>query len=127
LVFASAMYALRWLLFSTVSVPAVLVGLQGLQSLTMAIFMPTAVVMIGQMLPAELRTTGQSLLGLVNGGLATLVGTLAAGRIVDLAGTSGLYRAMSGMALVGAVGCTILLLANRAATSAEKRESALEG
>ncbi|HWI65988.1 MAG TPA: MFS transporter, partial [Symbiobacteriaceae bacterium] len=46
LVFASAMYALRWLLFSTVSVPAVLVGLQGLQSLTMAIFMPTAVVMI---------------------------------------------------------------------------------
>lgn len=124
LAFAGVMYAVRWFLFSTATVPAVLIGLQGLQGLTMAIFMPTSVVLIGQLLPAELRTTGQSLLALVNGGLATLVGTLAAGRIVDVAGTAGLYRAISFVAAAGAAGCVLLLLARKAG---EQRQAPVPG
>lgn len=114
LAFGSAMYALRWYLVSLATSPGMLVGLQGLQGLTMAIFMPTAVILIGELLPDELRTTGQSVLGLVNGGIATLLGTLAAGRMVDMAGTAGLYRMISYVAAAGAVVCIVLLLSRRA-------------
>lgn len=107
---AGVVYALRWYLYSVVTVPGVLVGLQVLQGLSFGLFMPTAVIMVGEMAPPELRTSGQALLSLVNGGLATILGTLASGRIIDSMGTAGLYRVASYVALLSGAGFVLLLV-----------------
>jgi MFS transporter, PPP family, 3-phenylpropionic acid transporter len=123
LALSAAVYAVRWFLYSLVTVPAVLVWLQLLQAFSFAIFMPTAVVLVGELVPAELRSSGQSLLSLVNGGLATVLGTLAAGRLMDRMGTAGLYRVASYVALAGACGFFLLLAARRL----QSRRGALSG
>lgn len=113
LALSGVVFAVRWYLYSLATVPATLVWLQLLQAFSFAIFMPTAVVVVGELTPPELRTSGQSLLGLVNAGLATVLGTLGAGRIVDQAGTAGLYRVASYVALAGGIGFLLLMLARR--------------
>jgi PPP family 3-phenylpropionic acid transporter len=113
LVLSGCVFALRWYLYSLATVPGALVWLQLLQGLSFAIFMPTAVIVVGELTPPELRTSGQSLLGLVSAGLATVVGTLGAGRIVDQIGTAGLYRVASYVALTGGLGFLLLLVARK--------------
>lgn len=108
---AGLVFALRWYLFSIVTDPATLVGLQLLQAFSFAIFMPTAVHVIGEFTQPELRTTGQALLMLVNGGLATVIGTLGAGYLVDLHGTAGLYQRASFVALTAGLGFILLIIA----------------
>lgn len=113
LAFSSLMYALRWYLFATVSDPGALLWLQLLQSVSFAIFMPTAVVLIGDLIPADLRTSGQALLVLVNGGVATILGNVAAGYLVDLVGTTLLYRVAAYVALAAGLGFVLLFRHSR--------------
>lgn len=112
LALAGAVFAGRWWLYGVVTVPSVLVGLGLLQAFSFAIFMPTAVVFVGELTPPDLRTSGQALLVLINGGVATVLGTLGAGRIVDEAGTGPLYQAMAFVALASGLGF-LLLVARR--------------
>lgn len=108
---AAGFYSLRWFAHGAVTSVGALLWLQVLQSVTYGIFMPTAVVFMGELMPAELRTSGQALLMLVNGGVAAVAGTLAAGRIVDQVGTAGLYAGISYVAAVAGVGFLLLLVA----------------
>lgn len=114
---AGGMFAVRWYLYSVVTAPGLLVGLQLLQAFSFAIFMPTAVVLVGELTPPELRTSGQSLLSIVNGGLATVLGTVVAGRIADLSGTAGLYRVLSYVAIAAGAGFIALALARKYRTN----------
>lgn len=124
---AGLVFALRWYLYSIATDPAMLVGLQLMQAFSFAIFMPTAVHVIGEFTPPELRTTGQALLMLVNGGLATVIGTLGAGYLVDLHGTAGLYRTVSSVALIGGVGFILLILARALRGGAHPKEAEPNG
>lgn len=110
---AGGVFSLRWFLYSMATSPGMLVALQLLQAFSFAIFMPTAVVVVGELSPPDLKTTGQSLLVLTNSGLATVIGTLVSGRIVDRVGTAGLYQIMSGVALVAGLGYLLLLIVRR--------------
>jgi PPP family 3-phenylpropionic acid transporter len=110
LAFATLVYGVRFWIYGMVTDPAVLVGLQVLQAFSFAMFMPTAVVLVGELTPPELRTSGQALLALTNGGLATIVGTLGAGRIVDRWGTAVLYKVSGSMAFLSAAGFLTLLV-----------------
>lgn len=110
---ASLVYALRWFLFSVVTDPNVVLGLQVLQGFSFALFMPTAVMLVGDLVPPEVRTSGQALLVLFNGGFATIIATLGAGRIVDAGGTAALYRTSSYLALAGGIGFLLLMVALR--------------
>ncbi|MGE5675910.1 MAG: MFS transporter [Mycobacterium leprae] len=109
LIGASGVYAARWWLYAATSNPLIIVAGSSLQAISFAIFMPTAVMMVGELVPPELRTTGQALLGLVNGGLATVLGTLGGGRIIDAIGTVGLYHVLTWVSLAAAVGFVLLL------------------
>lgn len=113
LAFAAAMYAVRWFVYSGAPNPAVLLWLQLLQGLSFALFLPTAVMLIGEIMPEDLRTSGQALLVLVNGGIATVAGNLASGYIVDLNGTGFLYRVASYVALISALGFVLLVRRTR--------------
>ncbi len=110
LAFASIMYGIRWQLVSVITVPGVLVAMQVLQAVTFALFMTTAIVFVGQQTPPELRASGQALLSLVQGGIATVIGTRGAGYIVDTYGTAAVYRVGSYCAFAGGIGFCLLLL-----------------
>jgi hypothetical protein len=60
--------------------------------------------------PAATWASPQALLALTNGGLATIVGTLGAGRIVDRWGTAVLYKVSGSMAFLSAAGFLTLLV-----------------
>ncbi|HLN60580.1 MAG TPA: MFS transporter [Symbiobacteriaceae bacterium] len=111
LAFASIMYGIRWQLVAVVTVPGVLVAMQVMQAVTFALFMTTAIVFVGQQTPPELRASGQALLSLVQGGIATVIGTRGAGYIVDTYGTAQLYKVGSYCAFAGGAGFCVLLLA----------------
>lgn len=108
LALASFMYGLRWYLFASAQSPNAILWLQLLHAFSFAIFMPTAVVLVGELVPAEIRTSGQALLVLVNGGIATVVGNVVAGRLVDLAGTGYLYEICAYVAFAATAGFLLL-------------------
>jgi len=110
LAFAGLAYAVRFWLYSLVTAPWGLASLQLLQAFSFAIFVPTAIVMTGELVPPALRTSGQALLALVTLGLATVAGNLGAGQIVDRIGTAGLYQVLTGVALMAGVGFLVLHL-----------------
>lgn len=117
LAISAFMYGIRWILVGLAPSAGVVLVLQVLQSCSFALFLPTAVVLVGELVPAELRTSGQALLTLVNSGIATVIGTLLAGRVVDLTSTSVLYRSAGVVALAAGLGFLILLRRTRAAGS----------
>ncbi len=108
LAFGGLMFAARWWIYGVVSDPVLLVWLQLLQGLSFAVFLPTVVVLMSELTPPDLRTTGQSLLFMVNGGLGNVLGMLGAGRLVDAVGTAGMYRVTSAVAAVAGVGFLLL-------------------
>ncbi|HWI64398.1 MAG TPA: MFS transporter [Symbiobacteriaceae bacterium] len=110
LAFAGFAFAIRFWLYGATTAPMALVGLQALQGLTFAIFMPTAVVFVGEMTGDELRTSGQALLVLVNSGVATILGTLGAGQVVEAHGTAVLYRLAGNVAFCAGIGFVLLLV-----------------
>lgn len=114
------MYGLRWLLVSLAPAAWMVLALQVMQAASFALFAPTAVQIVGRLVPQELRTSGQALLVLMNGGVATVLGNLAAGRLVDVAGTAMLYRASTAVALVAGLG--FLLLDRRTRAGGADRE-----
>jgi PPP family 3-phenylpropionic acid transporter len=101
-------YAIRWILYGLVGSAPLLVGLQLLQGISFALIMPVAVEEVGRLTPPELRSSGQALLGIVSGGIATVVGTLVGGFVVQMAGTALLYTLTGGVAFVGALGYVAL-------------------
>jgi PPP family 3-phenylpropionic acid transporter len=116
LVIASVSFGVRWILYGLVASPALLVGLQVLQAISFALFMPVAVEEVGRRTPPDLRSSGQALLGIVSGGLATVLGTLLGGLVVQAAGTGQLYLWMGGVSFVAAVGFLALMRGARHTT-----------
>jgi PPP family 3-phenylpropionic acid transporter len=113
--FSAGMYALRWFLYAIAPSAELILALQLLQGLSFAVFMPTAVLLINELVPADLRTSGQALLVMVNGGIATVVGNITSGYIVDMSSTAQLYRIAAYVAL--AAGAGFVLLVRRARQS----------
>lgn len=113
--FSAGMYALRWFLNAIAPSAELILALQLLQGLSFAVFMPTAVLLINELVPADLRTSGQALLVMVNGGIATVVGNITSGYIVDMSSTAQLYRIAAYVAL--AAGAGFVLLVRRARQS----------
>lgn len=110
LAFSGFAYAIRFWLYGATTSPVLLVGLMALQGVSFAIFMPTAVVLVGEMAGSELRTSGQALLVLVNSGVATILGTLGAGQVVEAHGTAVLYRLAGNVAFAAGLGFVLLMM-----------------
>lgn len=92
---ASAIFALRWLLFILVSSPGLLIPVQLLHSLTFGLFFMAAVSYIGRLAPAHLRSSGQGLLATCTGGIAGMAGSYFGGLIFSAMGPQYLYKIMA--------------------------------
>lgn len=119
LVVSATCYGVRWLIYGVVGSAPLLVGLQLMQGISFALFMPVAVEEVGRLTPPELRSSGQALLGIVSGGVATVVGTMVGGLLVQRSGTGFLYTVMGVVALVAAAGFVALW---RATAGAQRKE-----
>lgn len=105
---AATCYGIRWVIYGFVGSVPLLVALQLLQAISFALFMPVAVEEVGRLAPPDLRSSGQALLGIVSGGVATVVGTMVGGMLVQTSGTGRLYTVMGGVAFAAAIGFVAL-------------------
>ncbi|WP_274648908.1 MFS transporter [Paenibacillus humicola] len=76
---AAAATALRWLLFSVLHSPYAILPVQALHGLIFIVISVTMSVFINKEVPGELKASGQTLNGLINLGIARMIGSFAGG------------------------------------------------
>ncbi|NUU63971.1 MFS transporter [Paenibacillus agri] len=91
LVFASLMYALRFLLMSYAHAPLAMVAIQAMHSVTFGVFYVTSVRYITRMIPDHLRATGMALFTIVWSSASGLLSGAFGGIIYENAGRSTFY------------------------------------
>ncbi len=79
LALASIAFGLRWILFSLVQSPEMLIPVQLLHSLTFGLFFMSAVGYMSRLVPQNLRASGQGLLSTFIGGVAGIFGSYMGG------------------------------------------------
>ncbi len=101
LMVAFFMYALRWLLLSFISDPALAVAAQLMSGLSFAAYLTAGVTYLNQRTPEGLTTTAQSIFNGVAYGLASLTGSMAGGFLYDHSSMPVFFRIFSLTTLVG--------------------------
>jgi PPP family 3-phenylpropionic acid transporter len=104
LAFASAAYAIRFCLVAIAHDPLALVGTQLLHSISLGIYMVTAVRYLQQLIPDEYRASGQALYAVVWTGLAGFISGSVGGTIYDASGARALYFTAASLAALGSIG-----------------------
>lgn len=92
---ASLMFALRWLLFTLVPSPEMLIPVQLLHSLTFGLFFMSAVGYMSRLVPQYLRASGQGLLSTFVGGAAGIAGSYLGGVLFSSLGPRHLYAILA--------------------------------
>jgi len=104
LAFASAAYAVRFCLVAVSQVPLALIGTQLMHSISLGIFMVTAVRYLQQLIPDEYRASGQALYAVVWTGMAGFISGSAGGAIYDACGAQTLYFSTALLAALASAG-----------------------
>lgn len=98
-------YIVRWAIQYALPIPGVMVGVQVLQGLSFGLFYVAAVEYMVQLVPKELRATGQSLFNVVFVGMAGIAGNLLNGFLLETGGPS-----FMNLACTISAGCGAFLL-----------------
>ncbi|TLS38366.1 MFS transporter [Pseudalkalibacillus caeni] len=106
---AGILYAVRWILYSFIQDPMVIVFLQVTHGLTFGVFYVSAFQFVTKLLPAELQATGHLLFISVFFGLSGIIGSLAGGFIIENASGATLYSYMGYLASAGCLGLAVYL------------------
>lgn len=99
----AVLYTVRWVLYSLVEDPALLMGLQSMHMVTFAVYWIVAVQYAVRLVPPELVSTGQAMLSAVFLGMAGITGGAVGGWIKDMWGGQAMYQSGAVMTLVAAV------------------------
>lgn len=108
---AIVVYLVRFISFSTMSVPEWLLPMQALHGLSYGAFLMASVILVHRLAGQQHAATAQSLLTAVSMGLGTITGALVGGAFLDVIGTEGLFRAA---AVLMVFTLAVLILGNRA-------------
>ena len=108
---AIVVYLVRFISFSTISVPEWLLPMQALHGLSYGAFLMASVILVHRLAGQQHAATAQSLLTAVSMGLGTITGALVGGAFLDVIGTEGLFRAA---AVLMVFTLAVLILGNRA-------------
>lgn len=105
---AGFLYSLRWLLYSLIDTPSVLMYTQVFHSVTFAVFLVAAFQYVTSLVPRELLATGQTIFFAVFSGLSGIIGSALGGYLVEKAGGVFMYQTASAIALLGAALCGVM-------------------
>ncbi|NOV00804.1 MFS transporter [Paenibacillus sp. LMG 31457] len=97
------LYTIRWILYSLITDPWVLIGLQVTQMLTFAVLWIVAVQYVVRLLPEQFGSTGQSILAMVFMGLAGIIGGSIGGWLSEQWGGASMYVFATIMSAIAAV------------------------
>jgi PPP family 3-phenylpropionic acid transporter len=111
LMLALAVYAVRYLAFSTVTDPAWILPVQLLHGLSYGIYLMASITLAHRVAGRAQAATAQALLTAVSFGAGNITGSLVGGALLDQVGTAGLFR---GAAVLVLVTLALLTLGNRA-------------
>lgn len=96
---AVLLYSLRWLLYSVISQPELVLFVQPLHGICFALIWTASVTFVNDQAPPQLRTTGQALIGMAYG-VASVIGMPLAGKLNDVMGAPAAFRLYSALLLV---------------------------
>ena len=94
-------YAFRWLVYSFIQVPALVLPLQLLHGFSYGTFQVGGVTYVNNRTPKSMRTTGQAIFTTISYGIGPIIGTLIGGYFYDTVGIATLFRILSVITIVG--------------------------
>lgn len=108
IIIVSILFVLRWLLMTLAVNPVQVVMIQVLHSLTFGGYYYIGTTLTAQLVPIQLRTSGQALFALTWGGISGLIAGVFGGYMYDTLGPSTMYRITTVVALIGTLGFIFL-------------------
>ncbi len=115
------LYALRWLLYSFIEIPVLVLAVQLIGGFSFALFLTSGIAYVTQRAPAGLTTTALIIFDTVVFGLAGIAGSMTGGYLFDELGMQGLFRVVT---LLAVAGLGLFVLAPRAVPEAAPAEAA---
>jgi PPP family 3-phenylpropionic acid transporter len=112
-VVATLFYTIRWIVYSQAESPFVLVLAQLFHSLTFPLFLVASLQYIINIVPAELRATGQAAFSVTFGGLGGIIGSAGGGYVFELFGPYTAYVTGSVLTILGAIAATATYVVDR--------------
>ncbi|WP_438351080.1 MFS transporter [Paenibacillus sp. FA6] len=106
---AAVFTALRWFLFSIIDTPIWVLPVQALHGLIFIVLTVTMATYINKEVPKELKASGQTLNGLMNLGVARIIGSFAGGIATTSFGIRNVFMYNSIVALVSMVAFVLFL------------------
>lgn len=100
-------FSLRWMVYSVITAPILIVGLQVLNGLSYGVFFVMSFQYVTRLIPVRLQTSGHLLYSTVIFGISGIVASLGGGYLFEQFGGAVLYFIMGILALLGS--CFILL------------------
>lgn len=94
-------YTFRWLVYSLIQVPALVLPLQLLHGLSYGTFQVGGVTYVNNRTPKSMRTTGQAIFTTISYGMGPIIGTLISGYFYDTVGMATLFRILSVITIIG--------------------------
>lgn len=104
---SGCIYALRWIIYSLIANPMLIVAFQVLNGFSYGIFFVMSFQYVSRLIPEQLQTTGHLLYSTVIFGISGIIASLGGGYLFEQFGGSTLYFVMALLALLGS--CLILL------------------
>ena len=103
LLFALGVFAVRLVLYGTLSSPIGIAAVQLLHGASFALMWAAGVHLAASLAPAGRSATAQAAFGSTVGGLGAMVGALLGGALVDVYGTEGMFYALAALVVLAAV------------------------
>ena len=103
IIFAGAIYSIRWFIYGWADDPMYIVALQFLHGITFGVFYLASFSYITRLIPKLLQSTGHLVFFATFFGVSGIIGSLAGGRMIDTFSGSALYITMGILAATGTV------------------------
>ena len=100
-------FSLRWMLYSLITIPIIIVGLQVLNGLSYGVFFVMSFQYVTRLIPVQLQTSGHLMYSTVIFGVSGIVASVGGGYLFEHFGGATLYFVMAIVALLGS--CFILI------------------
>jgi PPP family 3-phenylpropionic acid transporter len=100
---AAFIYSIRWIIYSLVDSPSILIAFQLLNSVSFPLFLVACVQYMVHLVPPELRATGLAAFAVTFGGLGGIIGNAGGGYMIEHYGSHVAYAIGGILAMIGAL------------------------